>query len=74
MQNINLDKFTSLPEDILTRLYEETPINETLGLEEYLKLPVNEFYKRNKLDKELNSNIIIKEISDDDKPKDKPEE
>jgi hypothetical protein len=58
VSNITIE---SLPDDILDRLYQETPVMECLGLEEFLKLPVNDLYRKNKLSQnlDLNSNIII---------------
>ena len=53
--------YDSLPDIILDILYEDKPIVQQLGLEEYLNLPVNELYKQNKLKQnvELNSNTNI---------------
>ena len=58
--DINLDKFNySSSPNILNEMYKETPINEILTMEDFLKLPVNESYKKNKESKNeaLDSNI-----------------
>ena len=55
------ESFESLADDILDRLYSNPEPVQVLGLEEFLKLPVNDLYRDNKLAQELklNSNIII---------------
>jgi hypothetical protein len=47
-----LDRFTPSTTDknILEEMYKDTPIQaNVLSLEDFLKLPVNEYYKRNSL-------------------------
>lgn len=48
----SLEQFlpTATDSNILDALYKETPIVAELGLEDFLKLPVNEFYKQNALE------------------------
>jgi len=67
MNKTDLEMFESLAEDILEKMYQPTPVNEILGLEEYLKLPVNDRYKNNKLAQgvDLNSNIISDNSKED---------
>ena len=44
-----MDKIEFLDQDILTRLYEPTSISDqTLTFEDFLKLPVNDEYLKNK--------------------------
>ena len=47
-QDVDITKFLSEPANILDRLYVETPIFEERSYEEFLALPVNENYKKNK--------------------------
>jgi len=47
-QDVDITKFLSEPANILDRLYVETPIIEERSYEDFLALPVNENYKKNK--------------------------
>lgn len=47
-QDVDINKFFTEPANILDRLYVETPIFEERSYEEFLALPVNENYKKNK--------------------------
>ena len=48
----DLEKFTSESNDILERLFRETPI-DIKTFDDFLKLPVNEDYKKNQEKKEI---------------------
>ena len=48
----DLEKFTSESNDILERLFRETPIT-IKTFEDFLKLPVNEEYNKNQENKQI---------------------
>ena len=48
----DLEKFTSESNDILERLFRETPIT-IKTFDDFLKLPVNEEYKKNQENKQI---------------------
>ena len=48
----DLEKFTSESNDILERLFRETPI-DIKTFDDFLKLPVNEDYKKNQEKKKI---------------------
>ena len=48
----DLEKFTSESNDILERLFRETPIT-IKTFDDFLKLPVNEEYKKNQENKKI---------------------
>ncbi len=64
---MDLDKITfDLDSTVIDELYKETPINESGTIEDFLKLPVNDKYKKEKelkkqsLDFNIKFNEIIK--------------
>ena len=62
---MDLDKITfDLDSSIIDELYKETPINEVGSIEDFLKLPVNDKYKKDKESKNqsLDFNIKFNEI------------
>ena len=61
-----MDKIEFLDQDILERLYTPTSIgDQTLTFEDFLKLPVNDEYLKNKL-KSNSINIITTPTKEDD--------
>jgi hypothetical protein len=56
--NIDINKFTSEPNDIIERLYKETDVN-IMTQEDFNKLPLNKEYKENqeKKQKEILNNL-----------------
>ena len=57
LKDIPLEKFISSPQNILEMLYQEPDTSiEARTYEQFLNLPVNENYKKNKLN---NDNICI---------------
>ena len=60
-----MDKIEFLDQNILDRLYAPTSIGETLTFEDFLKLPLNDEYVKNK-NKSSTINITIKEEDDND--------
>ena len=48
----DLSRFLSEDPDIIERLYKETPI-QTASFDDFLKLPVNEAYKKNQENKTI---------------------
>ena len=62
---MDLDKITfDLDSTVIDELYKETPINESGTIEDFLKLPVNEKYKKEKelKNQSLDFNIKFNEI------------
>jgi hypothetical protein len=62
-----MDKIEFLDQNILDRLYAPTSIGETLTFEDFLKLPLNDEYVKNK-NKSSTINITIK-VEDDNNNK-----
>jgi hypothetical protein len=60
-----MDKIEFLDQNILDRLYATTSIGETLTFDDFLKLPLNDEYVKNK-NKSSTINITIKEEDDND--------
>ena len=60
-----MDKIEFLDQNILDRLYTPTLTGETLTFEDFLKLPVNDEYFKNKL-KSNSINIITTPTKEDD--------
>ena len=60
-----MDKIEFLDQNILDRLYTPTLTGETLTFEDFLKLPVNDEYLKNKL-KSNSINIITTPTKEDD--------
>ena len=58
-----MDKIEFLDQNILDRLYAPTSIGETLTFDDFLKLPLNDEYVKNK-NKSSTINITIKEEDD----------
>ncbi len=58
-----MDKIEFLDQNILDRLYAPTSIGETLTFDDFLKLPLNDEYVKNK-NKSSIINITIKEEDD----------
>ena len=67
MENSNIEKITfDLDSSIIDKLYEETPIKDVGSIEDFLKLPVNEKFKKHKEEQnqDLDFNIKFYEKSD----------
>jgi hypothetical protein len=62
-----MDKIEFLDQNILDRLYAPTSIGETLTFDDFLKLPLNDEYVKNK-NKSSTINITIK-VEDDNNNK-----
>ena len=60
-----MDKIEFLDQNILDRLYTPTLTGETLTFEDFLKLPLNDEYLKNKL-KSNSINIITTPTKEDD--------
>ena len=60
-----MDKIEFLDQNILDRLYTPTLTGETLTFEDFLKLPLNDEYLKNKL-KANSINIITTPTKEDD--------
>ena len=60
-----MDKIEFLDQNILDRLYTPTLTGETLTFEDFLKLPVNDEYLKNKL-KSNSINIITTPTKEND--------
>ena len=58
-----MDKIEFLDQNILDRLYAPTSTGETLTFDDFLKLPLNDEYVKNK-NKSVTINITIKEEDD----------
>jgi hypothetical protein len=58
-----MDKIEFLDQNILDRLYATTSTGETLTFDDFLKLPLNDEYVKNK-NKSVTINITIKEEDD----------
>jgi hypothetical protein len=58
-----MDKIEFLDQNILDRLYATTSTGETLTFDDFLKLPLNDEYVKNK-NKSSTINITIKEEDD----------
>ena len=58
-----MDKIEFLDQNILDRLYATTSTGETLTFDDFLKLPLNDEYVKNK-NKSITINITIKEEDD----------
>lgn len=61
-----MDKIEFLDQNILDRLYAPTSTGETLTFDDFLKLPLNEEYVKNK-NKSSTINITIKEDDNNNK-------
>ena len=61
-----MDKIEFLDQNILDRLYTPTSTGETLTFDDFLKLPLNEEYVKNK-NKSSTINITIKEDDNNNK-------
>ena len=61
-----MDKIEFLDQNILDRLYAPTSIGETLTFDDFLKLPLNDEYVKNK-NKSSTINITIKEDDNNNK-------
>jgi hypothetical protein len=61
-----MDKIEFLDQNILDRLYATTSTGETLTFDDFLKLPLNEEYAKNK-NKSSTINITIKEDDNNNK-------
>ena len=61
-----MDKIEFLDQNILDRLYATTSTGETLTFDDFLKLPLNEEYVKNK-NKSSTINITIKEDDNNNK-------
>jgi hypothetical protein len=59
-----MDKIEFLDQNILERLYAPTEIGEPLTFEDFLKLPLNDEYLKNK-NKSSTINITNKEVDND---------
>jgi len=61
-----MDKIEFLDQNILDRLYAPTSTGETLTFDDFLKLPLNDEYVKNK-NKSSTINITIKEDDNNNK-------
>jgi hypothetical protein len=61
-----MDKIEFLDQNILDRLYATTSTGETLTFDDFLKLPLNDEYVKNK-NKSSTINITIKEDDNNNK-------
>jgi hypothetical protein len=61
-----MDKIEFLDQNILERLYTPTAIKETLTFDDFLKLPLNDEYVKNK-NKSVTINITIREYDNNNK-------
>jgi hypothetical protein len=61
-----MDKIEFLDQNILDRLYATTSTGETLTFDDFLKLPLNDEYVKNK-NKSVTINITIREDDNNNK-------